>query len=67
MTKPKMKSVIDFSTCHHYTKEGFQEESDFTQLEKSFQDGLQQGEDSFSSQQQLHDLLYTSPSCPLGW
>jgi hypothetical protein len=25
MTKPKMKLVIDFSTCHHDTKDGFQE------------------------------------------
>ena len=28
MTKPKTKFVIDFSTCHHDTKEGFQEESE---------------------------------------
>ena len=41
MTKPKMKPVIDFSTCHHDTKEGFQEESDFTYLKKSYRDGLQ--------------------------
>ena len=40
MTKPKMKLVIDFSTCHHDTKEGFQEESDFTYLKKSYRDGL---------------------------
>ena len=32
MTKPKTKFVIDFRTCHHDTKEGFQEESDFTYL-----------------------------------
>ena len=30
MTKPKTKCVMDFSTCHHGTKEGFQEESHFT-------------------------------------
>ena len=30
MTKPKTKYVNDFSMCHHDTKEGFQEESDFT-------------------------------------
>jgi hypothetical protein len=41
MTKPKTKFVIDFSMCHHYTKEGFQEESDFTYLKKSDRDGLQ--------------------------
>jgi hypothetical protein len=40
MTKPKMKPVKDFSTCHHDTKEGFQEESDFTYLKKSYRDGL---------------------------
>jgi hypothetical protein len=40
MTKPKLKFVIDFSTCHHDTKEGFQEESDFTYLKKSYRDGL---------------------------
>ena len=40
MTKPKTKSVIDFSICHHDTKEGFQEESDFTYLRKSYRDGL---------------------------
>ena len=33
-TKPKTKFVIDFRTCHHDTKEGFQEESDFTYLKK---------------------------------
>ena len=36
MTQPKMKCVIDFSTCHHDAKEGFQEESDFTYLKKSY-------------------------------
>ena len=36
-----MKLVIDFSTCHHDTKDGFQEESDFTYLKKSYRDGLQ--------------------------
>ena len=41
MTKPKTKCVIDFSTCHHDTKEGFQEESDFTYLKKLYRDGLQ--------------------------
>jgi len=40
-TKPKTKFVIDFRTCHHDTKEGFQEESDFTYLKKSYKDGLQ--------------------------
>jgi hypothetical protein len=40
MTKPKTKCVIDFSTCHHDTKEGFQEESDFTYLKKLYRDGL---------------------------
>jgi hypothetical protein len=40
MTKPKMKSIIDFSTCHHDTKEGFQAKSDFTYLKKSYRDGL---------------------------
>ncbi len=32
---------MDFRTCHHDTKEGFQEESDFTYLKKSYRDGLQ--------------------------
>ena len=41
MTKPKTKCVIDFSTCHYDTKEGFQEESDFTYLRKLYRDGLQ--------------------------
>ena len=41
MTKPKTKCVIDFSMCHHDTKEGFQEESDFTYLKKSYRDRLQ--------------------------
>ena len=41
MTKPKTKLVIDFSTCHHDIKEGFQEESDFTYLKKLYRDGLQ--------------------------
>ncbi len=41
MTKPKTKSVIDFSICHHYTKESFQEISDFTYLRKLYRDGLQ--------------------------
>jgi hypothetical protein len=40
MTKPKTKCVMDFSTCRHDTKEGFQEESDFTYLKKSYRDGL---------------------------
>ena len=40
MTKPKTKCVIDFSTCHHDTKEDFQEENDFTYLKKSNRDGL---------------------------
>ena len=38
MTKPKTKSVIDFSISHHDSKEGFQEESDFTYLRKSYRD-----------------------------
>ena len=41
MTKLKTKLVRDFSMCHHDTKEGFQEESDFTYLKKSYRDGLQ--------------------------
>ncbi len=40
-TKPKTKCVIDFSMCHHGTKEGFQEKSDFTYLKKLYRDGLQ--------------------------
>ena len=32
---------MDFSTCHHDAKEGFQEESDFTYLKKLYRDGLQ--------------------------
>ncbi len=39
-TKPKTKFVIDFSMCHHDTKEGFQAESDFTYLKKSYRDAL---------------------------
>ena len=41
ITKPKAKCVIDFSTCNHDTKEGFQEESDFTYLKKLYRDLLQ--------------------------
>ena len=41
MTKPKTKCVMDFSMCRHDTMEGFQEESDFTYLKKSYRDGLQ--------------------------
>ncbi len=41
MTKPKTKCVINFSTCNHDTNAGFQEESDFTYLKKSYRDGLQ--------------------------
>ena len=41
VTKPKTKFVIDFIMCHHDTKEGFQEESDFTYLKKSYKDRLQ--------------------------
>ena len=41
MTKTKIKLVIDFRTCHHDTKEGFQEESDFTYLKKLNRDALQ--------------------------
>ena len=40
MTKPKTKFVIDFRMCHHDTKAGFQEESDFTYLKKLY-NGLQ--------------------------
>ena len=40
MTKLKTPHALDFSTCHHNTKEGFQEESDFTYLKKSYRDGL---------------------------
>ena len=40
MTKPKTKLVIDVITSHHVTKEGFQEESDFTYLKKLYRDGL---------------------------
>ncbi len=47
MTKPKTKFVIDFSMCHH-TKEGFQEESDFTYLKKSYRDGLQKSGNAHS-------------------
>jgi hypothetical protein len=34
MTKPKTKSTIDWSKCHHGTKEGYQTESDFTYLKQ---------------------------------
>ena len=37
MTKPKSKCVVDWSK---YTAEGFQAESDFTYLKKSFRDGM---------------------------
>ena len=40
MIEPKTKCVIDFSMCHHDTKEVFQEESDFTYMKKSYRDGL---------------------------
>ena len=40
MMKQKTKRAIDFSTCNHDTKEGFQEESDFTYLKKSYRYGL---------------------------
>ncbi len=36
MTKPKTNGVMDFCMCHHDNKEGFQEESDFTHLKKSY-------------------------------
>ena len=39
MTKPKTKSTIDWSKCHHGTKEGYQAESNFTYLKKSYRDG----------------------------
>ncbi len=38
MTKPKTKCAVDWSKYHHDTKEGFQTESDFTYLKKSFCD-----------------------------
>ena len=38
--KPKTKCAVDWSKCHHDTKEGFQTESDFTYLKKSFCDGM---------------------------
>jgi hypothetical protein len=41
MTKSKTKRAINFSMCNHDTKEGFQEESDFTYLKKLYRDGLQ--------------------------
>ncbi len=40
MTKPKTKCAIDWNKCHYDTKEGFQTESDFTYLKKSFRDGM---------------------------
>ena len=40
MTKPKSKCVVDWSKCHHDIAEGFQAESDFTYLKKSFSDGM---------------------------
>ena len=40
MTKPKSKCVVDWSKCHHDIAEGFQAESDFTYLKKSFRDGM---------------------------
>ena len=40
MTKPKTKCVIDYSMFHCDTKEGFQEESDFTYPKKLYRDGL---------------------------
>ena len=48
MTKPKTKGVIDFGTYHHDTTEGFQEESDFTYLKKSYRDGLQKSRNASS-------------------
>jgi hypothetical protein len=41
MTKPKTKCVIDLRMCHHDTKEGFNKDSDFKYLKKSYRDGLQ--------------------------
>ncbi len=40
MMKPKTKCTVDWSKCHHDTKEGFQTESDFTYLKKFFRDGM---------------------------
>jgi hypothetical protein len=40
MTTPKTRCAVDWSKCHHGTKEGFQAESDFTYLKKSFCDGM---------------------------
>ncbi len=34
MTKPKTKCSMDFSVCHHDTKESCHEESDFTYVKK---------------------------------
>ena len=40
MMKPKTKCAVDWSKCHHDTKEGFQTESNFMYLKKSFCDGM---------------------------
>lgn len=40
MTKPKTKCAVDWSNCHHDTKEALQAENDFTYLKKSFRDGM---------------------------
>jgi hypothetical protein len=63
MTKPKTKFVFDFSMCHHDTKEGFQEESDFTYLKKSDRDGLQKM--GMHSLLDKNGMMYAS--CPRGW
>ncbi len=40
MTKPKSKWLVDWRKCHHDIAEGFQRESNFTYLKKSFRDGM---------------------------
>ena len=39
--KAKNEVFNGFRMCHHDTKEGFQDESDFTYLKKLYRDGLQ--------------------------
>ncbi len=48
MTKPKTMCAMDFSMCHHDTKEGFQAESDFTYLKKSYRDALRKSGNAHS-------------------
>ena len=63
MTKPKTKCVIHFSTCHHDTKEGFQEESHFTYLRKLYRDGLQKAGNA-SSLLEKNCIKCSSPLLP---